>query len=66
VTAVPIAGVPLGWRHLLGWDRNGPVSQLADEVFELAVAAYLDIVRQRRRYARWLAGHPELGAQARV
>jgi DNA-binding transcriptional LysR family regulator len=66
VTAVPIAGAPMGWRHLLGWDRNGPVSQLAGEVFELAVAAYQDIVRQRHRYARWLDGHPELGAQPRA
>jgi DNA-binding transcriptional LysR family regulator len=66
VTAVPITGAPVRWRHLLGWDRTGPVAQLADEVFDLSVAAYLDIVRRRQRYARWLPAHPELGAQPRV
>lgn len=63
VTAVPIAGSPLGWRHVLGWDRTGPVAGQAAEVFDLSVAAYHDILRQRLRYARWLDAHPELGSQ---
>ncbi len=57
VAAVPLTGSPLRWRHLLGW---GPAGQ-ADEVAAAATGAYRDIVRQRPRYAAWLAGHPEFG-----
>ncbi len=59
--AVPLAGVPLRWRHLLGWDPESPAARRAAEMYGYAVAAYLEILGQRPRYARWLAGHPELG-----
>ena len=62
VVAVPLAGSPLRWRHLLGW---GPARH-ADEVAAAAIAAYRDIVRQRPRYAAWLAGHPEFGVPGRA
>ena len=64
--AVPLRGVPLGWRHLLGWDPEGPAAARAAELFGYAVEAYLEIVAQRPRYSRWLTGHPELGVQQAV
>jgi DNA-binding transcriptional LysR family regulator len=66
VIAVPLRGVPLRWRHLLGWDPDGPAAAQAAELFGYAVEAYLEIVAQRRRYSRWLAGQPELGVQKSV
>jgi DNA-binding transcriptional LysR family regulator len=59
--ALPLRGVPLRWRHLLGWDPEGPAALRAAEVYGYAVEAYLEILGQRPRYARWLAGNPELG-----
>jgi len=63
VAMVPIAGTPLRWKHLLGWDRGAPAARFAPEVFDLAASAYLDIVGQRQRYADWLVDHAEFGAQ---
>lgn len=64
--AVPLRGVPLRWRHLLGWDPEGQAATHAAELFGYAVEAYLEIVAQRPRYSRWLAGQPELGVQQAV
>jgi len=61
--AVPVAGTPLRWRHLLGWDPGRHAEATVAGVFDLAVRAYLEIVEQRPRYARWLAAHPGFGAQ---
>lgn len=56
--AVPLAGSPLSWRHLLGWDSHASAADVA----ALATASYLEIVARRPRYAAWLAGHPGFGA----
>lgn len=64
--AVPLRGVPLRWRHLLGWDPEAPAAERAAELYGYAVEAYLEVLRQRPRYARWLAAHPELGVQKAV
>ena len=66
VVALPLRGVPLRWQHLIGWDADGPAAGHAAELFGYAVEAYLEIVGQRPRYARWLAAHPELGVQKTV
>jgi DNA-binding transcriptional LysR family regulator len=61
--AVPLAGAPLRWRHLLGWDPEGPAASRAAELYGYAVESYLEILGQRPRYARWLAGRADLGVQ---
>lgn len=61
--AVPLLGVPLRWRHLLGWDPDGPAARQAAELYGYAVEAYLEVLGQRPRYARWLSGRPDLGVQ---
>ena len=66
IVAVPLRGVPLRWRHLLGWDPEGPAAGQAAELFGYAVEAYLEIVAQRPRYSRWLDSHPNLGVQKAV
>lgn len=63
VVALPLTGSPLRWRHLIGWDPAGPGARFAGEVSVLAVQAYLDVVAQRPRYARWLGANPGFGAQ---
>jgi len=66
VVAVPLAGSPLRWRHLLGWDPESAAARRAGEVASLAAEAYLDVVDQRPRYLRWLAGNPGFGVQREV
>jgi DNA-binding transcriptional LysR family regulator len=66
VVAVALRGVPLRWRHLLGWDPEGPAAGPAAEVFGFATEAYLEIVAQRPRYSRWLESHPHLGVQKAI
>jgi DNA-binding transcriptional LysR family regulator len=63
VVALPLAGTPLRWRHLLGWDPAGPAARDAAELSALAVRSYLDVVAQRPRYADWLGANPGFGAQ---
>lgn len=63
VVAVPVAGTPLRWRHLLGWDPGSAAAGRSAGVFDLAVQAYQDIVGQRPRYAQWLAANSAFGAQ---
>jgi len=63
IVAVPLVGTPLSWRHLLGWNPLSVGARTAGEVFELAAQAYLEVIAQRPRYARWLAAHPGFGAQ---
>ena len=64
--AVPLRGVPLRWQHVIGWDPESPAAGHAAEILGYAAEAYLEIVAQRPRYARWLAGHPELGVPKTV
>jgi hypothetical protein len=61
--AMPLAGQPLSWRHLLGWDRNSVAARFAADVHDFAVCSYLDIIRQRPRYADWLTTHVGFGAR---
>jgi DNA-binding transcriptional LysR family regulator len=62
VTMVPIAGTPLRWRHLLGWHPDSVAAGAAEEVLELARAAYLEIIGRRPMYRRWLDDRPRFGA----
>jgi DNA-binding transcriptional LysR family regulator len=64
--ALPLRGVPLRWRHVIGYEPEGTAAAHAAEIFGYAVESYLEIVRQRPRYARWLAAHPELGVPKTV
>jgi len=63
VVALPLTDTPLRWRHLLGWDPAGPAAEFAGELAVLAVQAYLDVVAQRPRYAKWLGANQGFGAQ---
>jgi DNA-binding transcriptional LysR family regulator len=61
IAMVPIAGTPLQWRHLVGWNPDSVASGAAGEVLALAGAAYRDVIGQRPAYAAWLADHPGFG-----
>jgi len=63
LVAVPIAGTPLRWRHLLGWHPDAAAAWYADQIVDYAVAAYTDAVTRHPRYARWLADQPRFGVQ---
>lgn len=57
LAAVPIAGVPLRWRHLLGWRTQAPAAGLAEGTVARARAAYVDTLGRNPRYPAWLARH---------
>lgn len=63
LAAVPIAGIPLTWRHLLGWYPRSAAARLADAVAERARDAYIDTVPRNPRYPEWLERHPGFGVQ---
>lgn len=66
LTAVPIAGAPLRWRHLLGWHPDSPAADFADTILNYAAAAYSDAVQRNPRYACWLEKNPQFGTSIRV
>ncbi|GAA3462861.1 LysR family transcriptional regulator [Saccharothrix longispora] len=62
LTAMPIAGVPLRWRHLVGWDPEGPAAGFGPDVLRHAAEAYREVAERNPRYTAWLPDHPEYGA----
>lgn len=70
LVSVPIAGNPLRWRHLLGWDPQTPAGEWVDKVTRYAVESYRDTVARLPRLVTWLSRHscfgvsPEHGSAA--
>ncbi|MEU5696546.1 LysR family transcriptional regulator [Actinosynnema sp. NPDC020468] len=62
LVAMPIAGVPLRWRHMMGWDPESPAAEFAPDVLRYACDAYRETVERNPRYESWLPTHPEYGA----
>ncbi|WP_020666219.1 LysR family transcriptional regulator [Amycolatopsis nigrescens] len=62
LVAVPIAGAPLSWRHLLGWLPRTAAAEFAEQVADLAGEAYAAVIARNSRYPEWLATHPHFGA----
>lgn len=58
LVTVPLAGVPLTWRHLIGWHAGAPAAEAAPEVLGLARAAHTEAAERSVSYARWRAAHP--------
>jgi DNA-binding transcriptional LysR family regulator len=63
VTAVPLAGTPLWYRHILLWHRNGPFAAHGATVAACAAAAYEEATRRNAAYPAWLARHAADAAQ---
>ncbi|SDZ25386.1 DNA-binding transcriptional regulator, LysR family [Amycolatopsis xylanica] len=61
VVAVPIAGNPLSWRHLIGWSHRGEMGLFAAEMIALSRAVYRELSEHRPSYARFLEANPEWG-----
>ncbi|MFE6776253.1 LysR family transcriptional regulator [Streptomyces sp. NPDC057702] len=51
----PLAGTPLMWRHLIGWDPYGPGVGVASEVVAHAHTAHTEAAARSESYAAWLA-----------
>ncbi|HCT79218.1 MAG TPA: LysR family transcriptional regulator [Micromonosporaceae bacterium] len=66
LVAVPIAGAPLRWRHLLGWHPESAAASFAGAALAHAVAAYEDSAARNPRYAHWLTLNPKFGAQLSI
>lgn len=59
----PIAGVPLSWRHLIGWRPGSAAADFADELLLTVRLAHGDLVSRSPVYASWLQRHPGFGEQ---
>jgi DNA-binding transcriptional LysR family regulator len=62
LVSMPLAGAPLRWRHLIGWDPEGPAAAFGPQVLRYAAEAYRETAERNPRYTGWLPGHPEYGA----
>ncbi|MGY0236578.1 LysR family transcriptional regulator [Longispora urticae] len=61
LSAVPLAGVPLRWRHVLGWHPDSPGADIAERVVAHATAAYAEAAGRSTAYQAWLARNPGYG-----
>ncbi|WP_412540011.1 LysR family transcriptional regulator [Longispora sp. K20-0274] len=61
LSAVPLVGAPLRWRHMLGWHPESPVADVAERVVAHAVAAYAEVAGRSAAYQAWLARNPGYG-----
>jgi DNA-binding transcriptional LysR family regulator len=66
LVALPIAGAPLSWRHLIGWRADGPAARFAPAVIELSRQAYADALDRNPLYRPWLSDHPGFGVDTSV
>ncbi|NUT48905.1 MAG: LysR family transcriptional regulator [Saccharothrix sp.] len=62
LAAMPLAGAPLRWRHLIGWDPESQAAAFGPQVLRYAAEAYRETADRNPRYTRWLRSHPEYGA----
>ncbi|MBV1851672.1 LysR family transcriptional regulator [Catellatospora tritici] len=58
VRAVPLAGTPLRWRHLIGWHPEAPAAEVAPKLIQYATESYDDAIHLSPRYQAWLTRHP--------
>lgn len=49
----PIAGNPHYRRLLVAWRNDSPIAPVADQIHELMLARYLEVMRSSPVYARW-------------
>jgi DNA-binding transcriptional LysR family regulator len=57
ITARPIVGNPLWYRHVLLWHRNGPFKAHGGTIKAIAGAAYDEATKRNTAYPAWLANH---------
>lgn len=57
----PLAEIPLRWRLLLGWHPDAPAARFANQILDLALAAYTDSLAAHPRYLAWLVDNPSFG-----
>ena len=62
VVAMPIAGDPLRWRHLLGWHPQAAAAELSGQMVRFAVESYRDAAARSPRFMKWLENRPGFGA----
>jgi DNA-binding transcriptional LysR family regulator len=57
VIAVPLAGSPMRWRHVLGWRPDATLAEVADQVIRYAEDTYTDAIGRSRPFLRWMQRH---------
>jgi DNA-binding transcriptional LysR family regulator len=60
LVAVPIAGTPLRWRHVIGWAPSAILD--AGRMIEFATASYREALERVPASVGWMAEHPDFGA----
>lgn len=61
LVSVPIAGTPLRWRHLLGWDPEATGAEHIDRIAGHAAGSYRDAAARLPHFTRWLDQQPDFG-----
>lgn len=60
---VPIATVPLTWRHMMGWRPDSAAADFAAVLTQRVGASHQDLVSRSAAYSAWLQRHPAYGVQ---
>ena len=63
LVTVPVADVPLRWRHLVGWRPESSAADFADELLLQVRLAHGDLVARAPVYSTWLERHAGFGEQ---
>ena len=61
VVTVPLAGTPLSWRHVLGYDPETTAAATVPAVLMHARQAHAEAAHRNPRYAQWLATNELFG-----
>lgn len=60
---MPIAGVPLTWRHVVGWRPDSTAADFGDALARTVGQSHQDLIGRSAVYSSWLQGHPDFGVQ---
>ena len=63
LVTMPLRGVPLRWRHLVGWRPDSSAAPFAEELVRTVRRAHGDLVERSPVYAAWLQRNPGFGEQ---
>ena len=63
LVTVPLADVPLRWRHLVGWRPGSAAAGFAEQLVATIGQSHGDLVARSGVYSRWLESHPAFGVQ---
>lgn len=60
---VPLASVPLTWRHMVGWRQDSVAADFGDSLARRVGESHQELISRSAVYSAWLQRHPAFGVQ---